>query len=149
MSLAYTPNEGKFILCMAKGLFISFTFNPACLNRSWNSPMALGRKIKWIQIKNNKDEIINWLNLEKTIKETIPRTKRINIGIKKFAGVKKTSISSLKTFQIMSFSEEAKVSNTIGKDDIKPNKEIKISRFILLLCCLKLSAIKMNNGVIP
>ena len=80
--------------------------------------MALGRKIKWILIKNNKDEIINWLNLEKTIKETIPRTRRINIGIKKFAGVKKTSISSLKTFQIMSFSEEARVSNTIGKDDI-------------------------------
>jgi hypothetical protein len=50
--------------------------------------MALGRKIKWILIKNNKDEIINWLNLEKTIKETIPRTRRINIGIKKFAGVK-------------------------------------------------------------
>ena len=39
--------------------------------------MALGRKIKWILIKNNKDEIINWLNLEKTIKETIPRTRRI------------------------------------------------------------------------
>ena len=111
--------------------------------------MALGRKIKWIQIKNNKDEIINWLNLEKTIKETIPRTRRINIGIKKFEGVKKTSISSFKTFQIMSFSEEARVSNTIGKDDIKPNKEIKIRRFILLFCSLKLSAINMNSGVIP
>ena len=45
--------------------------------------MALGRKIKWILIKNNKDEVINWLNLEKTIKEIIPRTRRINIGIKK------------------------------------------------------------------
>ena len=111
--------------------------------------MALGRKIKWILIKNNKDEIINWLNLEKIIKEIIPRTKRINIGIKKFAGEKKTSISSLKTFQIMSFSEEARVSNTKGIEDKKPNKEIKISRFILLLCCLKLSAINMNNGVIP
>ena len=39
--------------------------------------MALGRKIIWILIQNNKDEIINWLNLEKTIKETIPRTRRI------------------------------------------------------------------------
>ena len=111
--------------------------------------MALGRKIKWILIKNNKDEIINWLNLEKIIKEIIPRTRRINIGIKKFAGEKKTSISSLKTFQIMSFSEEARFSNTKGIEDKKPNKEIKISRFILLLCCLKLSDINMNNGVIP
>ena len=111
--------------------------------------MALGRKIKWILIKNNKEEIINWLNLEKTIKETIPRTRRISIGIKKFEGVKKTSISFLKTFQIISFSEKARVSNTKGIDDMKPNKEIKISRFILLLCSMKLSAINMNSGVIP